>query len=104
MIDIVVRLLILHQINENQQASLTGEVKLGEMTVPLAMLPPPPAFPHSTYYGGESSSSSGTALQLMSAAPQLHADLGFRLQPTQPNLQDPAAACGGLHGHGLQLW
>ncbi|XP_021316104.1 MADS-box protein ZMM17 isoform X1 [Sorghum bicolor] len=91
-------------INENQQATLTGEVKLGEMTAPLAMLPPPAAFTHSTYYGGESSSG-GTALQLMSAAPQLqHADLGFRLQPTQPNLQDPAAACGGLHGHGLQLW
>ncbi|AQK68749.1 MADS-box protein ZMM17 [Zea mays] len=92
-------------INENQQAALTGEVKLGEMA-PLAMLQPPPAFAHSAtaYYGGESSSS-GTALQLMSAAPQLHADdLGFRLQPTQPNLQDPAAPCGGLHGHGLQLW
>jgi len=103
MIDIVVRLLTLHQINENQQAALTSEVKLGEMTAPLAMLPPPAAFTHSTYYGGESSSS-GTALQLMSAAPQLHADLGFRLQPTQPNLQDPAAACGGLHVHGLQLW
>jgi hypothetical protein len=103
MIDVYV-LLILRQINENQQAALTGEVKLGEMTAPLAMLPPPAAFAHSTYYGGESSSS-GTALQLMSAAPQLqHADLGFRLQPTQPNLQDPAAACGGLHGHGLQLW
>lgn len=84
---------------------MTGEVKLGEMA-PLAMLQPPPAFAHSAtaYYGGESSSS-GTALQLMSAAPQLHADdLGFRLQPTQPNLQDPAAPCGGLHGHGLQLW
>ena len=92
------------QINENQQAAaLGGEVKLGEMA-PLAMLPPPappaPFAPHSgCYYGGESSS---TALQLTPAAPQLHPDVGFRLQPTQPNLQDPA--CGGLHGHGLQLW
>ncbi|RLM80100.1 MADS-box protein ZMM17 [Panicum miliaceum] len=85
-------------INENQQAAALqgGEVKLGEM----AMLPPPAfASPHSgCYYGGESSS---TALQLTPAAPQLHPDVGFRLQPTQPNLQDPA--CGGLHGHGLQL-
>jgi hypothetical protein len=90
------------QINENQQAAALqgGEVKLGEMA-PLAMLPPPAfAPPHSgCYYGGESSS---TALQLTPAAPQLHPDVGFRLQPTQPNLQDPA--CGGLHGHGLQLW
>ncbi|KAJ1278068.1 hypothetical protein BS78_04G051900 [Paspalum vaginatum] len=86
-------------INDNQQAAaLSGEVKLGEMA-PLAMLPPAAAFPHSGYYGGESSS---TALQLMSAAPPLHPDVGFRLQPTQPNLQDPA--CGGLHGQGLQLW
>ncbi|PAN04241.1 hypothetical protein GQ55_1G050900 [Panicum hallii var. hallii] len=89
-------------INENQQAAALqgGEVKLGEMA-PLAMLPPPAfAPPHSgCYYGGESSS---TALQLTPAAPQLHPDVGFRLQPTQPNLQDPA--CGGLHGHGLQLW
>ena len=89
------------QINENQQAAaLGGEVKLGEMAL-LAMLPPPAPFaPHSgCYYGGESSS---TALQLTPAAPQLHPDVGFRLQPAQPNLQDPA--CGGLHGHGLQLW
>nr|XP_034569423.1 MADS-box protein ZMM17-like isoform X2 [Setaria viridis] len=80
-------------IHENQQAALGAEVKLGEMA-PLAMLPPP-AFgaPHpGCYYGGESSST----------APQLHPDVGFRLQPAQPNLQqDPA--CGGLHGHGLQL-
>ncbi|OEL23393.1 MADS-box protein ZMM17 [Dichanthelium oligosanthes] len=91
--------LLYRMINENQQAALSGEVKLGDMA-PLAMLPPP-AFAHSSYYyGGESSS---TALDLMTtAAPQLHPDVGFRLQPTQPNLQDPA--CGGLHGHGLQLW
>ncbi|WVZ77721.1 hypothetical protein U9M48_025554 [Paspalum notatum var. saurae] len=90
-------------INDNQQqaAALSGEVKLGEISMaPLAMLPPAPAlFPHSGYYGGESSS---TALQLMSAVPPLHPDVEFRLQPTQPNLQDPA--CGGLHGQGLQLW
>lgn len=93
------------QIHENQQAAMGGEVKLGEMA-PLAMLPPPPSFvaaphPGACYYSGESSS---TALQLTPAAPQLHPDVGFRLQPAQPNLQqDPA--CGGFHGgHGLQLW
>ncbi|KAK3152242.1 hypothetical protein QOZ80_2BG0156280 [Eleusine coracana subsp. coracana] len=84
-------------INENQQdmAVGRGDLKLTEM--PLAMLPPS-AFGQAAaaYYGGESSSS--TALQLMSAAPQLHHG-GFRLQPTQPNLQDLH------HGHhGLQLW
>ncbi|XP_062221278.1 MADS-box protein ZMM17-like [Phragmites australis] len=82
-------------INENQQAVGGADVKLAEMA-PLAMLPAA-AFGQASYYGEESSS---TALQLTSAAPQLHG--GFRLQPTQPNLQDPA--CGGLHGHGLQLW
>lgn len=94
-----------HQIHENQQVGLGGEVKLGDMA-PLAMLPPAAAFapPHSAaacYYAGESSS---TALQLTPEAPQqLHpVEVGFRLQPTQPNLQDPA--CSGLHGHGLQLW
>ncbi|KAF8691187.1 hypothetical protein HU200_040304 [Digitaria exilis] len=92
-------------IHENQQAAaaLGGEVKLGDQMAPLAMLPPPPAFSAAAYYyGGESSS---TALQLTPAAPQqqLHSvDVGFRLQPTQPNLQDPG--CSGLHGHGLQLW
>ncbi|GJM90317.1 hypothetical protein PR202_ga06584 [Eleusine coracana subsp. coracana] len=84
-------------INENQQDMAVGrrDLKLTEM--PLAMLPPS-AFGQAAaaYYGGESSSS--TALQLMSAAPQLHHG-GFRLQPTQPNLQDLH------HGHhGLQLW
>ncbi|CAN6247029.1 unnamed protein product [Urochloa humidicola] len=90
-------------IHENEQAALSSEVKLGEISMaPLAMLPPSAfAPPHSgCYYGGESSSS--TALHLTTAAPPLHPDVGFRLQPTQPNLQDPA--CGGLHGHGLQLW
>ncbi|KAL6888456.1 hypothetical protein ACP4OV_009482 [Aristida adscensionis] len=80
-------------INENQQAVGGGEVKMGEM----AMLP---AAAFGAYYGGGEESSS-TALQLTPAAPQL----AFRLQPTQPNLQDPASSCGGLHGHhGLQLW
>ncbi|CAL5060035.1 unnamed protein product [Urochloa decumbens] len=88
-------------IHENhQQAALSSEAaNLGEMA-PLAMLPPSAFAPNSgCYYGGESSSS--TALQLTTAAPPLHPDVGFRLQPTQPNLQDPA--CGGFHGPGLQL-
>ncbi|KAL6629102.1 hypothetical protein ACP70R_028867 [Stipagrostis hirtigluma subsp. patula] len=77
-------------INDNQQAVGGNDVKMGE----LAMLPPAAFGQAAAYYGEESSS---TALQLTPAAPQL----AFRLQPTQPNLQDPA--CGGLHGHGLQL-
>ncbi|XP_062217260.1 MADS-box protein ZMM17-like [Phragmites australis] len=84
-------------INENQQAVAGGDVKMGEMA-PLAMLPAA-AFGQAAYYGEESSS---TALQLLTSAPQQQLHGGFRLQPTQPNLQDPA--CGGLHGHGLQLW
>ncbi|TVU32756.1 hypothetical protein EJB05_24512, partial [Eragrostis curvula] len=93
--------ILCRMINDNQQDVSRGDVKLGEMT-PLAMLPPA-AFGHAAaaaYYGGESSSSTATALQLMSAAPQLHlggGSGGFRLQPTQPNLQDLH------HGHGLQL-
>ncbi|CAL5060038.1 unnamed protein product [Urochloa decumbens] len=83
-----------------RMAALSSEAaNLGEMA-PLAMLPPSAFAPNSgCYYGGESSSS--TALQLTTAAPPLHPDVGFRLQPTQPNLQDPA--CGGFHGPGLQL-
>jgi hypothetical protein len=92
------------QINERQQQDVVvgrGDVKLVEMS-PQAMLQQQAAFGHpatAAYYGGESSSS--TALQLMSASPQLHHhgggdDGGFRLQPTQPNLQD--------FQHGLQLW
>jgi hypothetical protein len=96
------------QINERQQQDVVvgrGDVKLVEMSSPQAMLPQSVAFRHpaaAAYYGGESSST--TALQLMSAAPQLHHHGGdngggFRLQPTQPNLQD------FHHGHhGLQLW
>jgi hypothetical protein len=80
-----------------------GDVKaMVEMAPVLSMLTAAPA-----YYGEESSS---TALQL---TPPLHAvdaaaAAGFRLQPTQPNLQDPGCSSSSFHaaaaGHGLQLW
>ncbi|KAL5208500.1 hypothetical protein ABZP36_032935 [Zizania latifolia] len=95
-------------INENHQAAVGGDVKMVEMAPVLSMLTAPPG----AYYGEESSS---TALQL---TPPLHEDAaaaaaaGYRLQPTQPNLQDPgcssssfhAAGAGAGHGHGLHLW
>ncbi|BAF07942.1 MADS-box transcription factor 29 isoform X1 [Oryza sativa Japonica Group] len=92
-------------INENhhQAAVGGGDVKaMVEMAPVLSMLTAAPA-----YYGEESSS---TALQL---TPPLHAvdaaaAAGFRLQPTQPNLQDPGCSSSSFHaaaaGHGLQLW
>uniref|UniRef100_A0A0E0CGD4 MADS-box protein n=1 Tax=Oryza meridionalis TaxID=40149 RepID=A0A0E0CGD4_9ORYZ len=86
-------------INENHQAAVGGgDVKaMVEMAPVLSMLTAAPA-----YYGEESSS---TALQL---TPPLHAvdAAGFRLQPTQPNLQDPGCSSSSFHaaGHGLQLW
>ncbi|XBI46003.1 hypothetical protein VPH35_110346 [Triticum aestivum] len=84
-------------ISENQHGS---DRKMAVMPPVLSMLTP--AFPATPYYTGEESSS--TALQLTSPQLQLHAAeaAGFRLQPTQPNLQDPA--CSSLHaGHGLHL-
>ncbi|KAK1615281.1 hypothetical protein QYE76_020798 [Lolium multiflorum] len=87
-------------ISENQHG-VGGEPKMVGMPPVLSMLTP--AFPPTPYYGGEESSS--TALQLTSPQLQLQAAeaAGFRLQPTQPNLQDPA--CSSLHaGHGLHLW
>ncbi|XP_020109779.1 MADS-box protein AeAP3-2-like isoform X1 [Ananas comosus] len=69
-------------ISENQAVEHAAmDQKVGDM----AMLD---HFGH--FYGDDASR---TLLQL---SPQLHA---FRLQPTQPNLQDPS-----LHGYGLQLW
>ncbi|KAM0895826.1 hypothetical protein ACQ4PT_023580 [Festuca glaucescens] len=88
------------KISENQHG-VGGEPKMAGMPPVLSMLTP--AFPPMPYYGGEESSS--TALQLTSPQLQLQAAeaAGFRLQPTQPNLQDPA--CSSLHaGHGLHLW
>lgn len=93
----VLRALVL-QISENQHG---GDGKMAVMPPVLSMLTP--AFPATPYYTGEESSS--TALQLTSPQLQLHAAEAarFRLQPTQPNLQDPA--CSSLHaGHGLHLW
>ncbi|KAM0880636.1 hypothetical protein ACQ4PT_033433 [Festuca glaucescens] len=87
-------------ISENQHG-VGGEPKMVGMPPVLSMLTS--AFPPTPYYGGEDSSS--TALQLTSPQLQLQAAeaAGFRLQPTQPNLQDPA--CSSLHaGHGLHLW
>ncbi|KAM0850004.1 hypothetical protein ACQ4PT_053368 [Festuca glaucescens] len=88
------------KISENQHG-VGGEPKMVGMPPVLSMLTS--AFPPTPYYGGEESSS--TALQLTSPQLQLQAAeaAGFRLQPTQPNLQDPA--CSSLHaGHGLHLW
>ncbi|KAM0880637.1 hypothetical protein ACQ4PT_033433 [Festuca glaucescens] len=88
------------KISENQHG-VGGEPKMVGMPPVLSMLTS--AFPPTPYYGGEDSSS--TALQLTSPQLQLQAAeaAGFRLQPTQPNLQDPA--CSSLHaGHGLHLW
>ncbi|KQJ93543.1 MADS-box transcription factor 29-like isoform X2 [Brachypodium distachyon] len=101
--------LLCRMYNESQQhgvgGSGGGEVKMMGMSPVLSMLPPS-AFPATPYYGGGGGEeSSSTALQLTSplqAAEAAAAAAGFRLQPTQPNLQDPA--CSSLHaGHGLHL-
>uniref|UniRef100_J3LA00 MADS-box protein n=1 Tax=Oryza brachyantha TaxID=4533 RepID=J3LA00_ORYBR len=94
-------------INENHQAAAMGggDVKMvAEMAPVLSMLTAP-----ASYYGGEESSS--TALQLppplQHAVDAAAAAAGFRLQPTQPNLQDPGCSSSSFHaaaGHGLQLW
>uniref|UniRef100_A0A0D9VCP3 MADS-box domain-containing protein n=1 Tax=Leersia perrieri TaxID=77586 RepID=A0A0D9VCP3_9ORYZ len=90
-------------INENHQAAAVGggggDVKMVEMAPVLSMLTAAPT----AYYGGEDSSS--TALQL--TPPLQHVvDGGFRLQPTQPNLQLLQAdhpGCSSSSFHGLQL-
>ncbi|KAF0909108.1 hypothetical protein E2562_031617 [Oryza meyeriana var. granulata] len=89
-------------INENHQAAVGGDVKMVEMAPVLSML----TAPAPAYYGEESSI---TALQLTPPLHVVDAAAGFRLQPTQPNLQDPGCSSSSFHasgagGHGLQLW
>uniref|UniRef100_A0A0E0JW39 MADS-box domain-containing protein n=1 Tax=Oryza punctata TaxID=4537 RepID=A0A0E0JW39_ORYPU len=85
--------------NLRRKAAVGGDVKtMVEMAPVLSMLTAAPA-----YYGEESSS---TALQLTPPLHAVDAAAGFRLQPTQPNLQDPGCSSSSFHaaGHGLQLW
>ncbi|KAH7654523.1 MADS box transcription factor domain-containing protein [Dioscorea alata] len=68
--------------HQHQQAAAAAEAEQKVSEIPVL------EFPH--FYHDEASR---TFLQL---SPQLHP---FRLQPTQPNLQDTS-----FGGHGLQLW